>query len=382
MTVAQQHQSEKKIKVPYIDMPLAYQLQREAILARVDDILSGAKLILRQETQELEEKAAKFLGVKYAVGVGNGSDAIYFALKAAGINTGDEVITVAHTFVATLAAIKRCGAKPVLVDIGPDFNMDPALIEKSITSKTRGIMPVHLNGRCCDMTAIDKIAKKHDLVIVEDAAQAFGASLNGVYAGGFGAAGAFSFHPMKVLACSGDGGLVTTDDEDIAQQIKLLRNHGQDNNKNLIQYGYNSRLDNLQAAILLERLQHLDKALLRRREVASMYDEGFSGVTAINSPPPPGSGPYHDIFSSYVICHDNRDELAAHLTKNDIMTFSHWSPPVHKQEGLKVEPVELPVTEDLSNRVLSLPIYPEISNQQVEYVIAKVTEFCESSKVV
>ncbi|MBF0357350.1 MAG: DegT/DnrJ/EryC1/StrS family aminotransferase [Magnetococcales bacterium] len=373
---AAQPAAQKPWKVPYLDMRLGYSQQREAILARINDVCSDARFILRQEVEEFEQRAAKFLGVKYAIGVGNGSDAIYFGLKAAGIAPGDEVITVAHTFVATLAAIDRCGATPVLVDIGPDFNMDPEEVAKKITTKTRGIVPVHLNGRCCNMEPIMKLAKDNGLVVVEDAAQGFGAKLNGVNAGGFGIAGAFSFHPMKVLACLGDGGLVTTNDEEVAKQIALLRNHGQENKTNLKQYGYNSRLDNLQAAILLERLTGLETALARRREVAGVYHEAFKDLAGLVCPLPPDSGPYHDIYSSYVLCHQDRDSLAAHLQQKGVEVFSHWSPPLHQQSGLNLTPVSLPMTEQLSAQVISLPVFPEITDEQVEYVIEAVSDFC------
>ncbi|MBF0422992.1 MAG: DegT/DnrJ/EryC1/StrS family aminotransferase, partial [Magnetococcales bacterium] len=273
-----------------MDMRLAYSRQREAILARVDAVCADARLILRQEVEEFEAKAAAFLGVKHAIGVGNGSDAIYFGLKVAGIGPGDEVITVAHTFVATLAAIDRCGATPVLVDIGPDFNMDPAAVAKALTHKTRGIVPVHLNGRCCAMEPLLQLAREHQLVVVEDAAQSFGAKLNGIHAGAFGACGAFSFHPMKVLACCGDGGLVTTNDDGMVQEIRLLRNHGQREKTHVVHYGYNSRLDNLQAAILLERLQLLESFLQRRRQVAQMYETGLQEAGSVRRPPPPRLG--------------------------------------------------------------------------------------------
>ncbi|MEO5377438.1 MAG: DegT/DnrJ/EryC1/StrS family aminotransferase [Magnetococcus sp. DMHC-6] len=369
--------STPKWQVPYIDMRLAFQQHRHALLARMEDVCADARLILRDEVEELEKKSADFLGVDHAIGVGNGSDAIYFALQAAGIGPADEVITVAHTFVATLAAIHRCGATPILVDIDQNFTMDPNQLEKAITPQTRGIIPVHLNGRCCPMTPILKIAQQHNLVVIEDAAQAFGACYEGRHAGSFGLAGAFSFHPMKVLACCGDGGLVTTNDPHIARQIRLLRNHGLENKTHLIQYGYNSRLDTLQAAILLERFDHLPFFLERRRHIARCYCAGLQNITAIRLPPSPEekNTPYWDIFNSYVIRYPERDRLANHLRRQGVETMAHWWPPLHQQAALPFKNIQLPQTERIAKEVLSLPIYPEMTDSQVDHVIAALQNF-------
>lgn len=364
-------------RVPYMDMRAAYAAQREHLLARLDACATDARLILRDEVAELEEKVAHLLGVRHAVGVANGTDALYFALRAAGVGAGDRVITVAHTFVATLSAIVRCGAEPVLVDIRrQDFNMDPALLSRAWTPGVKAVLPVHLNGRCCDMDAILDFAGQRKVAVVEDAAQAFGATWGGQCAGSFGLAGSFSFHPMKVLACLGDGGMVVTNDQETAQRFRLWRNHGLNADRSqVLCHGFNSRLDNLQAAVLLVRLEKLEETLARRRTIARQYLQKLAHLNDVELPAT-GPEPFaQDVVSSFVIQTGPRDRLAAFLRQQGIETFIHWSPPLHRQAALRLDSHHLPVTEAISARVLSLPLFPEMSDAQVDWVVHAMKTF-------
>ncbi|MBF0146079.1 MAG: DegT/DnrJ/EryC1/StrS family aminotransferase [Magnetococcales bacterium] len=360
-------------KVPFIDLRATWARERHDLLGIMDEVAADARFILRQEVEELESRAAAFLGVKYAVAVGNGTDAITLGLKVAGVGPGDEVITVAHTFVATIASIVHCGATPVLVDIGTDFLMDPQRLQEAITPRTKAVIPVHLNGRCCDMEHILAIAARHGIQVIEDAAQAFGATLDGKHAGSFGLTAAFSFHPMKVLSCCGDGGLVTTNDEGLAEHVKRLRHHGQRNKTEIVHFGVNSRLDNLQAAILLYRLDRLKETLARRRHIAQRYHAGLSAARGITLPPHPGNpgDRYQDIVSTFVIRVPDRDAMQQHLTQQGIETFVHWSPPLHQRKSLHLS-ASLPVTEAVSDQALSLPVFPEMTDEQVDWVIRSI----------
>jgi dTDP-4-amino-4,6-dideoxygalactose transaminase len=369
---------QNRFRVPYIDLNAAFLSQRSELLEIFDDICTNGRFILRREVEELEDAIAQFLGVKHAIGVGNGTEAIFFALKALGIGKGDEVITVAHTFVATIAAIVHCSATPILVDICEDgYTIDPDTVAKAITPRTKAIIPVHLNGRSCNMEMLQSLAADKDIAIIEDAAQALGTKYRGRMAGSFGNVGCFSFHPMKALGCFGDGGLVATDDDVIADTIRLYRNHGQRTKSHIVMYGYNSRLDNLQAAILLARMKIFPRLLERRREIASLYRQGLSDMPDIKLPFPTAEELFWDTYSSYVIRSSKRDALQQHLLSAGIETFAHWYPPLHKQANLGLSGFSLPVTEKISSEVLSLPIYPEMSDDQIEFVIFNIRGFYE-----
>lgn len=363
-------------RVPFINLRATWVQEREDLLSIMDEVAGDARFILRQEVEELEHQTASFLKVPHAVAVGNGTDAITLGLRIAGIQAGDEVITVAHTFVATVGSIVHCGATPVLVDIGEDFLMDPDLLERAITRRTRAIIPVHLNGRCCDMPRILDIAQHHGLQVIEDAAQAFGATRDGTHAGAFGIAAAFSFHPMKVLSCCGDGGLLTTRDEAMAEHARRLRHHGQHNKTEIVHFGFNSRLDNLQAAILLYRLRKLESVLARRRSIAQKYHTGLADCGKITLPPHFGlpGDPHQDIVSGFVLRSADRDNLKHHLAEQGIETFAHWWPAMHRWKGLQLD-VSLPVTERISSEVLSLPVFPEMTDDQVDWVIQSILTF-------
>ncbi|MBI2328723.1 MAG: DegT/DnrJ/EryC1/StrS family aminotransferase, partial [Chloroflexi bacterium] len=311
-------------KVPFVDFPRHYHGLEGEIDAAIKEILCGGDFIMRQQLRDFEEHIASFLGVDYAVGVHSCTDAMHLSLLAAGVGPGDEVITVAHTFVATVAAIVHCGATPILVDAGKDCNMDMAQVEKAISPQTKAIIPVHLNGRLCDMERLMKITRKHNLLVIEDAAQALGAAFDGKKAGSFGLTGCFSFYPAKILGGIGDGGIVVTDDSELAEKIRLLRDHGRETKEDIAFFGFNSRLDNLQAAILDVKLKHLPQWIERRRELALVYEQGLCAIPQITTPPPPQPGRYFDVYTNYVVRAEERDKLVSHLGQCGIEILISW----------------------------------------------------------
>lgn len=362
-------------KVPFVNYPEHYRRAWDEVMVAVTEALSNGDLILRNQLRQFEENIASFVGVKYAVGVNSGTDALFLSLKAAGIDSGDEVITVAHTFIATISVIVECGARPILVDVGEDMNMDVAQVEQAITSNTKAIVPVYLNGRMCDMGRLMKIANEYDLLVIEDAAQALGATFDGEGAGSFGLTGCFSFYPAKVLGAAGDGGIVVTDDEEIAEKIRLLRDHGyQRSTGDILCYGYNSRLDNVQAAILDVKLKHLPEWVERRRDLANLYHQGLSDLQELKLPPL-SNDHFFDVYQNYVIRAKERDQLAAHLEECGIETLISWHKPLHRYDVLGLGHFNLPKTEQLSNEVLSLPMYPELGDEQVGYVADSIHKF-------
>lgn len=364
-------------KVPFVDYPKHYHNMESEIDAAIKEVLSKGDFILREHLRRFENNIASYLGMTHAIGVNSGTDALYLSLLAAGIGPGDEVIAVAHTFLATVGAIVNCGAAPILVDVGKDYNMDVNLVEAAITPQTKAIIPVHLNGRLCDMETIMAIAEKHSLIIIEDAAQALGATFDGKKAGSFGLTGCFSFYPAKILGTAGDGGLVATNDEEIAKKLRGLRDNGRvDWQSEVIGYGFNSRLDNLHAAILNVKLKFLPQWITRRREIATLYHKGLSDLDELELPPPPQTdGHYYDVFQNYVVRTKRRDELVSYLTENGIEILISWPIPMHHQKTLSLGHFKLPETEAISKEVLSLPMYPELSDEQVEFVIESIRRF-------
>ena len=312
-------------KVRYIDYPAQYVKMRTDVLDVIDRTLSAGDVMLRHQLSDFEENFASFVGTRYAVGVGNCTDALHLSLRAAGVGPGDEVITVSHTMVATAAAIHHAGATPVLVDIGEDHNIDVNSVEAAITEKTKAILPVHLNGRLSDMVRLMPLAEGHDLAVIEDAAQSLGASLNGTGAGAFGLAGCFSFYPAKLLGAFGDGGAVVTNSREVADQVKLLRNHGRLPDGEVSGWSFNSRLDNIQAAILDLKLRQLPQWIDRRREIASMYHEQLHGLPELLLPPPPlDEGPKYDVFQNYEVEAEDRDGLVENMADHGIETMISW----------------------------------------------------------
>jgi len=362
-------------KVRFVDMPTHYKSLKTEILEIVDEVLSRGDVVLREDLRRFEEESASFVGTKYAIGLNSGTDALFLSLRAAGVSTGDEVITVAHTFVATVAAIIHNGATPILVDVGEDFNMDMDTLEEVITPNTKAVIPVHLNGRLCDMERLLAIAKRHNLIVIEDACQSLGAELRGKKSGSFGLAGCFSLYPFKMLGAFGDGGLVTTDDQEISEKIRLFRDHGQNRKTGeVVFYGFNSRLDNLHAAILRLKLKYLPKWIERRREVAGMYKTGLSNIRQLKLPHFHGDG-YYDVFQNYVIRADNRDALVNFLEENGIEVLISWPIPLTHHQGINLIHFRLPETEKISGEVISLPMNSEITDEQVNYVIECICGF-------
>ena len=297
------------MKVPFVNYPLQYRNLKKEIDEAIQNTLERGDLILRGDVESFEKKLADFVGTKYAVALNSGTDALFLSLKAASIGKGDEVITVSHSFIASITAIVQSGATPILVEVREDFLMDMDKVEEAITPKTKAIIPVHLNGRTCDMEKLMAISEKHNLIVIEDAAQALGAEFNGKKAGSFGQTGCFSFYPAKILGCPGDGGAITTNSLEIAEKIRLLRDHGQKTKTEIVCYGWNSRLDNLQAAILNVKFKYLPEWIKRRREIAKIYDKGLSDIPRVKLPSDSDSGGKHfDVFQNYVIRAEKRDE--------------------------------------------------------------------------
>lgn len=366
-------------RVPFVNYGLQYKNIKKEIDFKIQDILNKGDLIFRKDVQDFEKNTAKYVGVKYGIGTDSCTGAMFIALKALGIGEGDEVITVAHTYVATIDVIVHSGAKPVLVDIGSDYNVNPDLIEKAITKKTKAIMPVHLNGRCCQMDKIMAIAKKHKLFVIEDAAQALGSTYKGKKAGSFGDMGCISFYPAKLLGSYGEAGIALTSNKTLAKKMYLLRDHGElpsyldkDRTHKIYLWGFNTILDNIQAAVLNVRFKYFSGWLKRRREIAKKYILGLKEVKEIILPEL-GAG---DVFQNFVIRSKKRDVLQKYLKDNGVETLVSWRTPNHKQKGLKeITGFKLPFTELISKEVLSLPMYPELTDEQVEYVVEQIKNF-------
>ncbi len=363
-------------KVRFVNPQKQYADHKDEFIKAFDDVLLRGDLILRKDVEDFENNIASLVGTKYAVSLNSGTDTMFFPLKVLGIGPGDEVITVSHTFIASISVIVQAGAKPLLIDVKEDFTMDVSQIEALITDKTKAIIPVHLNGRVCEMDKIMGIAQKHGIAVIEDAAQSLGAKYDGKMAGSFGIVGSFSLYPFKVLGCFGDGGILTTDNEEMAEKIKLLRDHGQKTKTEIVCFGFNSRLDNLQAAILNIKLKYFPQWIEKRREIASIYNKDLSDIKSIKLPPAPNSDEKHfDNFQNYVLKAERRNELAAFLKENGVETLIKDPIANHKQPGLGLSHFNLPYSEKLADEVISLPIYPELTNEDVEFVAKTVREF-------
>lgn len=358
--------------------PLAqYQSHKEEILGAINRVLDGGNYILGPEIASFEHTFAKFSGVDYAIGVNSGTDALILAIHALGIGPGDEVITVSHTAIATVSAIIATGATPVLVDIDSVYyTIDPNCLQHAITQKTKAVIPVHLYGQPADMDEIMKIALEHGLYVIEDCAQSAGAIYKGKRLGSIGIIGCFSFYPTKNLGAIGDGGMVITSDKKIAERIKRLRQYGWDDNRLTEEAGLNSRLDEMQAAILNVKLKKLDEDNARRRAIAKIYNEGLTGLPiTLPAERPCTSQVYH----LYVIACMDRDKLKINLAENGIFAGIHYPVAVHCQDGYISKCIlpgsGLPATEGLIKNVLSLPMYPEINTSDVQYVIEALKKF-------
>jgi aminotransferase EvaB len=362
-------------KVRFVNYPRQYQQHKGEFDRVFEEIMSGGDFILRRHLEEFEKRIADYVGAKHAIGVNTGTDALYLSARALGFGPGDEVITVAHTFVATVGAIVQCGAQPVLIDVRDDFNMDVDQIEAAITPKTKGIIPVHLNGHACRMDKIVEMAGKHQLRIIEDAAQALGAQFKGRRCASFGDTGIFSFYPAKVLGTAGDGGMVCTNDDALARKIRTYRDNGRVESVDVVEcFGWCTRLDNLHAAILNMKFNYFDQWIKRRRAIARMYDEALSDIPEVVRPLISKSD-YFDVYQNYVIRTEQRDKLVAHLQKSGVEVLISWRVPMHQQKALGLSHFKLPMTERVSAQVISLPMYPELTDEEVEFVIEAIKKF-------
>jgi dTDP-4-amino-4,6-dideoxygalactose transaminase len=362
-------------RVPFFDYPAVYRSVEEEALSVLTSVLREGKYILQEHLASFESNLAAFLGSGYALGVGNGTDAIFLALKAHDIGPGDEVILPAHTFIATASAVVATGAAPVLVDVRDDHLIDPAAVDSAVTGRTRALIPVQLNGRTCAMDNILPTATRHKLIVIEDAAQALGAEFDGKKAGTFGTVGCFSFYPAKLLGCYGDGGGVATSENAIYKRIERLRDHGRDDAGDVVEWSFNSRLDNIQAAILDLKLRDFPTQVQRRREIARMYHATLSKYDGLLLPPPPAEQPHFDVYQNYELECSRRDELRQFLADRSVGTIVQWGgKAVHQFKRLGFH-VRLPVTERIMRNSLLLPMHAALTDADVEYVCASVAAF-------
>lgn len=359
--------------IPMVDLKTQYHTLKEEIDTAVLDAIESTQFILGPNVTAFEQETAAYLGAPFAVSCASGTDALHLAILAAGIGPGDEVITSPFTFIATAEAICYAGATPVFVDIDPKtFNMDPALVEAAITPRTKAIIPVHIFGQPADMAPISAICEKHNLLLIEDCAQSFGASVNGKMTGSIGKLGCFSFFPSKNLGCYGDGGLITCATAELAEELKVLRNHGSRVRYHHSVIGYNSRLDDIQAAILRVKLKRIDQFNTGRRRVAHLYSELLKDVAAVPFEDRKGVHVYHQ----YTLLTDKRDAVMAKLSEQQIASAVYYPIPLHKQDvfAAAYAGVSLPVAEDVSSRCMSLPVYPEMPEESVRLVATTVRD--------
>jgi dTDP-4-amino-4,6-dideoxygalactose transaminase len=362
--------------VPFVDLAAEHRELRTEIDEAIRRVIRDGSFILGGDLEDFEREFAAYCGTRHAVGVGSGLDALTLALQARGIGPGDEVITAANTFIATALAVSRVGATPVFVDCDDrDFNLNPGALEKAITARTRAVIPVHLYGQLASIEMILDVARRHDLFVLEDAAQAHGAAAQGRRAGSFGDAGAYSFYPAKNLGAFGDGGLVVTDDAELAARIRMLRHYGQRAKYEHAVVGTNSRLDTLQAAVLRVKLRALDRRNEARRAAADGYRRRLSGLPLVlpRAPEEPGRHVYH----LYVVRVAGRDQVKRRLAEAGIQTGIHYPQPIHLQEAyrhLGVGPGTFPVAERLAGEVLSLPMFPSLTDAQIDRVGSALEE--------
>jgi dTDP-3-amino-3,4,6-trideoxy-alpha-D-glucose transaminase len=359
------------VSVPFLDLSRQVSALRDELDAVIASVVDEGRFVGGTRVEAFERAFAEYCGAQHAVGVASGTDAITIALLAAGIESGDEVITAANTCVPTVAGIERAGARPVLVDADPGtFTLDPAGLEAALTARTRAIVPVHLYGRCADMDAVCAFAAQHGLAVVEDAAQAHGAELRGRRAGSLGTAAAFSFYPTKNLGALGDAGAVVTNDAELAERVRLLRAYGERARYESVVAGMNSRLDSLQAAVLLAKLPLLDRWNDRRRELAALYTDALDG-TGLGLPSAAHEG---HVWHMYVVRTRDRRQFRDGLARAGIETLVHYPRAIHEHDAYRHLARErgFPVSERLAREVVSLPLYPELTDADAEAVVAAV----------
>jgi dTDP-4-amino-4,6-dideoxygalactose transaminase len=362
--------------IPFFNYPALFSAQEDEFQAIIQDVGRRGAFIKQRDLEGFEGCLANFLGVSHALGVGNATDGLEVALLAAGIGKGDEVILSSHTMLATAVAVHFAGATPVPVECGADHLIDPRAVEAAVSPHTRAIMPTQLNGRTCEMDELERIAAKHNLLIVEDAAQALGSRYKGQCAGSFGAAAAISFYPAKVLGCLGDGGALVTSDLAIYEHASELCNFGRDAAGVVVRWGFNSRLDNIQAALLSYQLKSYEGVIARRRQIAASYAEQLKEVAEVVPPPGPDSDSEHfDIYQNYEIEADRRDDLKQHLEDHGIGTLIQWGgQAIHHLAALGFTQ-RLPYTDLLFKRMLMLPMNMSLSDEDVDYVCDSVRAF-------
>jgi len=365
------------MKVKLLDLVGQYQSIRGEVLEAIEEVLSSQQFILGEKVSSLENAIAEYCGTKFAVGVASGTDALYLSLLALDIGEGDEVITTPFTFFSTVSTIIRTGARPVFADIDPGtYNLDPVKVEAAVTERTRAIVVVHLFGQAAEMGEIAKVAEEHGLKVIEDACQSIGALYRGGKVGGLGDVGCFSFFPTKNLGGCGDGGMVVTDDEAVAERIRSLRVHGSRRRYYHDEIGINSRLDEIQAAVLLVKLRYLDRWNEMRRKNASYYDEALRGVDGVTVPFVPDY--CFSVYNQYVIRAAMRDELKKYLEARGIGSEIYYPIPLHMQKCfsfLGYREGSFPVSEETAKEVLALPVYPELTDEEKEEVVAAVRSF-------
>jgi dTDP-4-amino-4,6-dideoxygalactose transaminase len=364
------------ISIPFGDLKREYAALADELEAVALRVLRSGWYVLGPEVRAFEEELAAFCGSAHAVAVNSGTDALYLALRALGVGPGDEVVAVANAGIYSATAILQTGAQPVFVDVDPrTHTLDPLRLEEVLTPRTRAVMPVHLYGRVCEMDAIRQIAAANGLAVVEDCAQAHGASYRGKRAGSMGTVGCFSFYPTKNLGALGDGGALVCDDPDLAERLRRLRQYGWERRYHSVDAGgINSRLDELQAALLRVKLRHLEAQTARRRAIVAAYDELLAGLPIYT--PDPGAAGAH-VYHLYVITSADRDQLMAGLKERGVGCDVHYPLPAHLQPAymeLGYRPGDLPVTERLAREVLSLPLYPSLSDDEIARVAAAVRE--------
>lgn len=370
------------MRVPLVDLRAQYLEIKNDIDSAVAAVIQDAQFVGGCYVQQFEQAFARYCGARYAVGVSNGSDALRLALIACGIGAGDEVITVPNTFIATTEAISAVGADIRFVDVRPhSFTMDPEQLECAITDRTKAVMPVHLYGRPAEMEPILSIARRRGLRVIADAAQAHGATYHALGIGNLGDAVCYSFYPAKNLGAYGDGGAVVTNDADIATRITMLRDHGRTRKYEHEFEGFSCRLDGLQAAILTSKLPHLERWTELRRTHAREFDRRLAGIGALRTPPPDDAGT-RAVYHLYVVQVRNREAIQSRVASRGVATGVHYPIPLHLQRAyarLKLEPGTFPVAEEQARTVLSLPMYPELSDEQIRYVAASVIEAIETA---
>ena len=364
------------MKIPILDLKRQYKAIETELIEKLKKVLDSQSFVLGEETEKIEQNIARYCNTKYAIGVNSGSDALFLALNAMGVKQRDEVITTPFTFIATAEAIAHTGAKPVFVDIdSKTYNINPALIEKKITRKTKAILAVHLYGLSADMDPILKITEKHGLKVLEDSAQAIGSEYKGRAAGSMGDAAAISFYPGKNLGCFGDGGMVVTNNREIYERIKLLRNHGTQSKYQHKIIGYNSRLDNLQAAILNVKLAYLDRWIESRIKNAKFFSQELRAYPVLPPYIPEG---YRHSFHLYVLRTKEAFEIINYLAQNGIESRTYYPVPLHLQECFKFlgyKKGDFPEAEKLSKESFAIPVYPELTQEEKDYIVRTIKQF-------